>query len=93
VGSTGKKRTTMAKLNRESRLRDKRAEKQARRAARKLTLASAGELAGFPPEELGAGSAGLDSGMPDSERAERLRAVADRNPNPLAASDVTGRDI
>jgi hypothetical protein len=36
VGSSGKKRTTMSKLKRESRLRDKRDEKQARKAARKL---------------------------------------------------------
>jgi hypothetical protein len=45
VGSSGKKRTTMAKLNRESKLRDKRAEKQARKAARKL---AAGSDAGQP---------------------------------------------
>ena len=40
MGSSAKKRTTMAKLNRESRLRDKRVEKQARKAARRLTAAS-----------------------------------------------------
>ena len=40
MGSGGKKRTTMAKLNRESRLRDKRADKEARKAERKLTTAS-----------------------------------------------------
>lgn len=37
MASSGKKRTTMAKLNRESRLREKRAEKQTRKAARKLS--------------------------------------------------------
>jgi hypothetical protein len=36
MGSSGKKRTTMAKLNRESKLRDKRADKEARKTARKL---------------------------------------------------------
>jgi hypothetical protein len=36
MGSSGKKKTTMAKLNREHRLREKRYEKEARKAARKL---------------------------------------------------------
>jgi hypothetical protein len=36
MASTGKKKTTMAKLQRESRLRERRAEKQARKVARKL---------------------------------------------------------
>jgi hypothetical protein len=62
VGSSGKKRTTMAKLNRESKLRDKRAEKQARKAARKLTAASDAGQAASRPEELGAASAGLERG-------------------------------
>ena len=35
MGSTGKKKTTMAKLARESRLRERRAEKEARKEARK----------------------------------------------------------
>ena len=35
MASSGKKKTTMAKLNRESRLRDKRAVKAARKDARK----------------------------------------------------------
>ena len=34
--AAGKKRTTMAKLNRETRLREKREEKEARKARRKL---------------------------------------------------------
>jgi hypothetical protein len=36
VSSNGKKKTTMAKLNREHRLRERRTEKQAKKAARKL---------------------------------------------------------
>jgi hypothetical protein len=36
MASSGKRKTTMAKLNRESRLRERRAEKQARKEARKL---------------------------------------------------------
>jgi hypothetical protein len=35
MASTGKKKTTMAKLNRESRLRERRLEKQARKRSRK----------------------------------------------------------
>jgi hypothetical protein len=35
MASSGKKKTTMAKLNRESKLRERRAEKEARKRARK----------------------------------------------------------
>ena len=35
MGSNGKKKTTMAKLNRESKLRERRQDKQARKDARK----------------------------------------------------------
>jgi hypothetical protein len=45
--ANGKKRTTMAKLNRESKLRDKRIEKQMRKDARKAAAAREGE----PPTE------------------------------------------
>ena len=36
MSSRGKKKTTMAKLSRESRLRERRAEKEARKEARRL---------------------------------------------------------
>jgi hypothetical protein len=39
MASSGKRKTTMAKLNRESRLRDKRAVKEARKANRKQASA------------------------------------------------------
>jgi len=39
LASTGKKKTTMAKLARESRLRERRMEKQARKDARKQAAA------------------------------------------------------
>jgi hypothetical protein len=39
MASTGKKKTTMAKLTRESRLRERRAEKEARKRARKIAAA------------------------------------------------------
>jgi hypothetical protein len=51
VGSNGKKGMTMAKLNRESRLRDKRAQKQARRAARKLDAADETEPSAVRADE------------------------------------------
>jgi hypothetical protein len=38
MASNAKKKTTMAKLNRERRLRERRAEKQAKKEARKLGL-------------------------------------------------------
>jgi hypothetical protein len=40
MASTGKKKTTMAKLARESRLRERRAEKEARKQARKYAAAN-----------------------------------------------------
>jgi hypothetical protein len=39
MASSGKKKTTMAKLTRESRLRERRLDKQAKKDARKLTAA------------------------------------------------------
>ena len=39
MASSGKKKTTMAKLNRESRLRERRLDKQARKDARKQAAA------------------------------------------------------
>jgi hypothetical protein len=40
MGSNKKKKTTMAKLNRETALRERRAEKQARKEARKRAAAA-----------------------------------------------------
>jgi hypothetical protein len=39
MGSSGKKRTTMAKLNREAKLRERRIDKEARKLARKQAAA------------------------------------------------------
>jgi hypothetical protein len=75
VGSSGKKRTTQAKLNREGRLRDKRAEKQARKAARKLSVAPNAAAAAPRSDELGTASAGLDGGGPGGEGAESVAVV------------------
>jgi hypothetical protein len=55
MGSTGKRKTTMAKLNRERGLADRRMAKEARKAARKQA-AESGEpgtgLSDLPPEHL-----------------------------------------
>jgi hypothetical protein len=74
VGSSGKKRTTMAKLNRESKLRDKRAEKQARKAARKLTTSTGAAQADSRADECDPASAGLDAGLPDNGEPESIAA-------------------
>ena len=50
MASSGKRKTTMAKLNRERKLLEKRAEKQAKKQARKQ---AASEPAPATPEELG----------------------------------------
>jgi hypothetical protein len=49
MASTGKKKTTMAKLDRESRLRERRLEKQARKDARKRAAAHPPGQPGDPP--------------------------------------------
>lgn len=71
MGSSGKRRTTWAKLNREAQLRDKRVEKQARKAARK---SSAGDAEDAPrSHEVGSGSAEFD----DGEEPESIAAPSD----------------
>jgi hypothetical protein len=63
MASSGKRKTTMAKLTRERRLHERRIDKQARKEARKL--ASANE-AGQPSDELTA-----DLGEPAEPGAEQ----------------------
>lgn len=46
MASGGKKKTTMAKLNRESKLRERRLDKQARKDARKFAAAHPSEADG-----------------------------------------------
>lgn len=50
MASRGKKKITMAKLNREAKLRDKREEKQARKEARKLEASRPAEDAPMASE-------------------------------------------
>ena len=65
MGSSGKKRTTMAKLNRESKLRDKRADKEARKTARKLTAANNDLLPEPSHEEHGTAITGIEAAVSD----------------------------
>jgi len=53
MASKGKKKTTMAKLNREAKLRERRLDKQARKDARKREAA---EPTPYPPTENDADS-------------------------------------
>ena len=56
MASSSKQRTTFAKLNREQKVREKRVEKEARKAARKREEA----MAGTAPEETVASDLDLD---------------------------------
>jgi hypothetical protein len=60
MGSSGKKKTTMAKLDRERRMRERRLDKQARKESRKLAASDAqvDDLAGDVREPVleGAGA-------------------------------------
>jgi hypothetical protein len=64
----------MAKLNREAKLREKRVEKQARKAARRLSAASDEAVAASGPEERGTGAGVLDAGGPGGSEAEPVAA-------------------
>ncbi len=50
MSSRGKKKTTMAKLSRESRLRERRVEKEARKQARRDAASQPGEQTWLRPE-------------------------------------------
>jgi len=63
MGSTGKKKTTMAKLTRESRLRERRLEKQAKKLARKnATPHAPGQLDEDSSSDSLAGGPAADEG-------------------------------
>jgi hypothetical protein len=56
MGSNGKKKTTMSKLNRESRLRERRIEKQVRKDTRKLApVEDTGQASDTPAGDAGDG--------------------------------------
>jgi hypothetical protein len=76
MASSGKKKTTMAKLNRESRMRERRLDKQARRDARRQ--AAAAQPPGAPIDTLADQtdeSAGPDAPQPAVEAV--VPALAD----------------
>ncbi len=60
MSSPGKKRTTMAKLNREARLRERRFEKQARKDARRDAAENPPQ-----PDDVPAVLAGADITLPE----------------------------
>jgi hypothetical protein len=64
VASSGKRKTTMAKLNRERRLIEKRVEKQARKDARKRAAADQPDPSGDPQTDDAAIPAPLGADQP-----------------------------
>ena len=60
MASGGKKKTTMAKLNREHKLRERRMEKKAKKDARKLAGSATSSASSPIPETPAAGSAAPD---------------------------------
>ncbi len=75
MASSGKKKTTMAKLMRESKLREKRLDKQARKDARKLAAANGtSDWLADAPNPMGDDVAQPDAAQPD------LEAVAQAQP-------------
>ncbi len=67
MASSGKKKTTMAKLTRESRLRERRLDKQAKKDARKLAPAHSPSPLGDAPAATTSESAAADSLLPAPE--------------------------
>ncbi|HEY4824273.1 MAG TPA: hypothetical protein VIH49_04410 [Solirubrobacteraceae bacterium] len=65
MASSGKKKTTMAKLMRESKLREKRLDKQARKDARKLAGTNGSDWLADGPNPMGAESPEPDAAQSD----------------------------
>jgi hypothetical protein len=76
MGSSGKKKTTMAKLTRESKLRERRLDKQARKDARKLAPAPDADGAGDTLDPTGGAPAQPDAGQPGLETVAQAHADA-----------------
>jgi hypothetical protein len=80
MASSGKKKTTMAKLNRERKLRERRVDKQAKKDARKYAAAHPDEHLG--DEHLGdAPTSADDQLMPPQEPDSPYAAVGPVGPN------------
>jgi len=67
MASSGKKKTTMAKLNRESKLRERRLDKQARKDARRNAPAPDPELSGDELNEATGDAAPVGEGQSASD--------------------------
>ncbi len=65
MASSGKKKTTMAKLMRESKLRERRLDKQAKKDARKLAGGDGSDWLADGPNPMGAEAPQPDAGEPD----------------------------
>jgi hypothetical protein len=78
MGSGGKKRTTRAKMDREGKLREKRVEKEARKAARRLFAADGDSESPpvFGSGELEEGSTELDE-LPVDDEPQQAAPVLD----------------
>jgi hypothetical protein len=80
MASSGKKKTTMAKLTRESKLRERRLDKQAKKDARKRGLVPApdghGDTLGPAGDQSANESASLDAGQPALEPVTQAHADA-----------------
>jgi hypothetical protein len=90
MGSSGKKKTTMAKLMRESRLRERRLDKQARKDARKAAAAEGSTLIAQP---LGADGEPIEpdaAAQPDAEAVEP-DAAAQPDAEPVAETSPPAR--
>jgi hypothetical protein len=71
MASNAKKKTTMAKLNRERKLRERRQEKQAKKEARRQ---AAGDQPASPSDAATAGGP-AQTGVPDEEARESFGAA------------------
>jgi hypothetical protein len=83
MGSSGKKRTTMAKLTRESRLRERRLDKQAKKDARKLAPAHDPDAPGDSLDATTDESAPTGSGQAAPEALNQTLVV----PDPTSLTD------
>jgi hypothetical protein len=76
MASSGKKKTTMAKLMRESKLRERRLDKQARKQARKLAAADGSDGTGDTLDPTTGEPAQPDAEQPVLEAAARAHSDA-----------------
>jgi hypothetical protein len=104
MGSSGKKKTTMAKLARESRVRERRLQKQARKDARKLGLTQPVDLDDDAPEAAFGSPGDADDATAPVARtpsdADEATAPVARTPHdaddataPVARTPQDARDV